>query len=100
MYLEYSRYKIESPLEIYFHPQICETTAKMKTVIAGRVLYDDFEVVALDEIQNEVFHILLQIEERKLFFWSVKDGKVLPEDGKLELETDIDIEEQFVIRRI
>ena len=100
MYLEYSRYNVESPLEMSFHQHICEVKSKLKTVIAGRLLYDDFEAVALDAVQNEVFHILLQIEQRKLLFWSVKDGRVIPEDGKLELETDIDVEEQFVIRRI
>ena len=98
MFLEYSQYDVESPLEITFPSHICEAPSKIKTVIAGRVLYENFEAIAFDSNQNEVFHISLEIQQRKLFFWSVKDGKMLPEDGRLELDTDIDVEEQFVIR--
>ena len=98
LFLDYSQYDVESPLEITFPSHICGSPSQIKTVIAGRVLHENFEAIAFDSNQNEVFHILLETQQRKLFFWSVKEGKMLPEDGKLELETDIDVEEQFVIR--
>ena len=100
LFLEYSRYDVESPLKVTFPPQIFKSTSKIQTVIAGKVFEENFEVIAFDTKKNEVFHILIDIEQRKLSFWGFKDGRVIPEDGKLEMETDIDAKEEFVIRRI
>ena len=59
MFLEYSRYNVKSPLEVSFPQSICEAPSKMKTIIAGRVSDRNFEAIALDSMQNEVFHILI-----------------------------------------
>ena len=89
--LDISIFNVKAPKKISFpFDRVCDETKELQFVLAGRMLGDKLEVIA----NNDLFHLKVDSRERELSLW----GGEITKERKFYLHTNLDKEEEFIIR--
>ena len=68
----------------------------LQLLVVG-IVKKSLDIIAHDLDRNEVFHAQLSTENRTIYLWSSRNQTIYPEDGKIEFQTQIDREEEYLL---
>ena len=89
--IDNAMFNFKAPKRISFpFDHVCDETKELQFVLAGRMLRDKLQVMA----NNDIFHLKVDSRAKELSLW----GGKITEEQKFHLHTNLDKEEEFIIR--